>query len=358
MKNSTTQTLKTDLEELNQARDWLHKGFGVVLATVIKTWGSSPRPVGSHLVINQQGDFVGSVSGGCIEGAVVQEAFEVLESGQSRQVEFGVSTEQAWEVGLSCGGGIDILLQPLHRDSPLMAASDYLRRGERVASVTDTNGVVRGIFHPDSAAADKVSAIGVDDLLPEPVAAILAQGRSGYVAGSKADYFVRSYQPRSRLVLIGAVHISQYLAPMAELAGFAVTVIDPRPAFATEQRFRGVRLMQEWPDEALAGLQLDSATAVVTLTHDPKLDDPAIVQALNSPVFYIGSLGSKRTHQQRLERLAALGLEAQVQRICAPVGLDLGGRAPEEIAVAVLAQIVQARYRRAALRPAASDTVA
>ena len=175
---------------------------------------------------------------------------------------------------------------------------------------------------------------------------LLAAGRSAALSSSQGEIFMRSYAPPARLVMIGAVHIAQFLAPMAALAGFEVIVIDPRQAFATEARFPGVTLLTEWPDRALAHIGLDDHTAVVTLTHDPKLDDPALIAALHSPVFYIGSLGSTRTHAKRIERLREKGLAEQAKRIHAPVGLDLGGRANAEIAVSILAQVIQERYRR------------
>ena len=176
---------------------------------------------------------------------------------------------------------------------------------------------------------------------------LLVAGRSAPLATSQGAIFLRSYAPPARLVLIGAVHIAQFLAPMAALAGFEVIVIDPRQAFASEARFPGVRLVVEWPGPALARIGLDEQTAVVTLTHDPKLDDPALCAALRSPVFYIGALGSTRTHGRRIERLRELGLAELAPRIHAPVGLDLGGRAAAEIAVSVLAQVIQERYRHA-----------
>ncbi len=176
---------------------------------------------------------------------------------------------------------------------------------------------------------------------------MLIADRSG-ILGESEEFFVRTYARPPRLFVIGAAHISQFLAPMATLAGFEVTVIDPRRAFATPERFADVRLVHRWPDEALAELKLDATSAVVTLTHDPKLDDPALIAALNSPAFYVGALGSKRTHAKRVARLTEAGLAEKIGRIHAPVGLDLGGRAPREIAVSILAQVIQMRYRGAA----------
>ena len=176
---------------------------------------------------------------------------------------------------------------------------------------------------------------------------MLIADKSGMLPGAEG-LFVRSYARAPRLVVVGAAHISQFLAPMAMLAGFEVIVVDPRSAFASGERFPGVKLLDAWPDEALEQLRLDATSAVVTLTHDPKLDDPALIAALASPAFYIGALGSTRTHAKRVARLTEAGLGDKVARIHAPVGLDLGGRAPREIAVSILAEVIQVRYRGAA----------
>lgn len=175
--------------------------------------------------------------------------------------------------------------------------------------------------------------------------ALLQADRSGVLESSQGAVFVRAYAPPPRMLVVGAVHITQALAPMATLAGFEVTVIDPRRAFATPERFPGVSMTTEWPDEALARLGIDMQTAVVTLTHDPKLDDPALIAGLRSPAFYIGALGSSRTHAKRVARLSERGLGEMIGRIHAPVGLDIGGRLPGEIAVSVLAQIIRVKHR-------------
>lgn len=198
----------------------------------------------------------------------------------------------------------------------------------------------------DGAAVD-----GELSLSPEQLAearSLLSSGRSASLSGALpgSDHlFARAYVPPPRLLIIGAVHIAQALAPMADAAGFEVIVIDPRGAFASAERFPGVRLIDEWPDEALARLGLDDATALVALSHDPKLDDPALELALPDKLFYIGALGSRRTHEKRLERLRAAGLGALTSRIHSPIGLDLGGRSPAEIAVAILAEVIQVRYK-------------
>ena len=194
----------------------------------------------------------------------------------------------------------------------------------------------------DAAAAGGALSLSAEQLAE--ARAFLASGRSGALAGVDG-LFARAYVPSPRLLVIGAVHIAQALAPMAATAGFEVIVIDPRGAFASPERFPGVQLSDEWPDEALARLGLDEATALVALSHDPKLDDPALELALPSKLFYIGALGSRRTHEKRLERLRAAGLGELTARIHSPIGLDLGGRSPAEIAVSILAEIIQVRYR-------------
>jgi len=186
--------------------------------------------------------------------------------------------------------------------------------------------------------------LALDEAQRAEVHRMLIADRSGMLAGS-ADLFVRSYARAPRLIVVGAAHISQFLAPMAALAGFEVIVIDPRRAFASSERFPGVTLIDAWPDQAFERVKLDATSAVVTLTHDPKIDDPALIAALDSPVFYIGALGSKRTHAKRIDRLTEAGLGDKVARIHAPVGLDLGGRAPREIAVSILAEVIRVRYR-------------
>ncbi len=194
---------------------------------------------------------------------------------------------------------------------------------------------------------DAASCAGELQLAPqqlEQARALLLGGRSAALPGTD-QLFARAYVPSPRLLIIGAVHIAQALAPMATAAGFEVIVIDPRGAFASPERFPGVQLSDEWPDEALARLGLDAATALVALSHDPKLDDPALELALPSTLFYIGALGSRRTHEKRLERLRAAGLGELTGRIHSPIGLDLGGRSPAEIAVSILAEVIQVRYR-------------
>ncbi|MCW1920642.1 XdhC family protein [Rhodobacter sp. KR11] len=297
------------------ALQWHRAGRGAVLATVIETWGSAPRRVGSQLVIDGQMAMEGSVSGGCVEGAVVEEALAALQDGRPRVLTYGVSDDQAFAVGLACGGTIRILVEPVAGFLPLLQ--------DLVAA--------RAARQP---VAYQVNLATFDRSLSDQADPALFRADKSGVAG---DIFTHIHNPPLRLVVIGAVHIAQALVPMARTCGFDVTVIDPRDAFGAEARFPGTTLLQDWPDEALAALAPDARTAIVTLTHDPKLDDPGLRAALASPAFYIGCLGSTRTHAKRLERLQGL----ETARLRAPVGLNIGAATPAEIAVSILAQIIE-----------------
>jgi xanthine dehydrogenase accessory factor len=349
----------SDAEDVLQtASAWLSGGKRVALATVVATWGSSPRPAGSQLAVREDGAFVGSVSGGCVEGAVVEEALGVMAGGQPRLLAFGVANETAWEVGLACGGKIRIYVERLETqpESPGATSGDTITRllADRVArrSVVVATTLATGeqrLIHPFEPAQARDDERGPDPEAPAlraaaHAAAVADQSTTCELSGS--EIFLRVHNPPLRLVVVGAVHIAQALCPMAAIAGFAVTVVDPRTAFATPERFPGVTLSTDWPDRALEALALDHRSAVVTLTHDPKLDEPALAVALRSGAFYIGALGSTRTQAARLGRMRGLGFDdATLARIHGPVGLDIGARSAAEIAVSILAQIVE-RLRR------------
>lgn len=341
MKTDTQPRLPESNDELSCAQHWQALGRQVTVATVVTTWGSSPRPVGSHLVVDALGNFAGSVSGGCIEGALVTEALEVIAGGAARLLTFGVGDERAWEVGLSCGGEVQVYVQSMSAQllEQLQAARAAKRPIALVTRHSDAGQLLLCAGEPVAA----VPGFALSAHQIEEAQVLIAAGRSGFLTASAAEIFVRPYLPAARLLIIGAVHIAQSLAPMATLAGYEVTIIDPRSAFAKPERFPGIAVSGDWPDDALEHLQPDCQTAVVTLTHDPKIDDPALCAALTSPAFYVGSLGSKKTHRARCERLGALGFEKDLERIHGPIGLDLGGRAPAEIAVAILAQMILAR---------------
>lgn len=309
---------------------WHRAGRGAALATVVETWGSAPRPVGSQLVVSAAGEIEGSVSGGCVEGAVVAEAQDALATGRARIVRYGVSDDNAFAAGLACGGTIRVLVEPVGSaiPEPLLAELVAARADRRpLAYVVDTGTWQRRLAGPAA--------------FPERFRA----DASGLENDGKT--FIAIHNPPLRLLIVGAVHIAQALVPMARLAGFDPVVIDPRGAFAAGHRFPGEDIREAYPDEVLPEIGLDARTAVVTLSHDPKIDDPGLEAAIASEVFYIGALGSRRTHAKRVERLAARGWTPdQIARIRAPIGLAIGARSPSEIAVAILAQMIEKLRRR------------
>lgn len=306
---------------------WHRAGKGAALATVVQTWGSAPRRVGSQLAISGEGEIAGSVSGGCVEGAVVAEALDAIEDGRPAMLEYGVSDGDAFAVGLACGGTIRVLVEPVGAVMPeaLLAELVAARAArEPVAYVTGLEAERR--------------------LVREGHAERFRMDRSGFEEDGQT--FVAIHNPPLRLIVIGAVHIAQALVPMARIAGFDPVIVDPRESFASAERFPGERLLHDWPDEALRAVGVDARTALVLLTHDPKLDDPALEVALAAECFYIGALGSTRTHAKRVERLASRGLsEAQIARIHAPIGLDIGAAGPSEIAVSILAEMLRVLRR-------------
>ena len=309
----------TNAALLARAAEWRQDGHGVALAMVIQTWGSSPRPVGSVMIVRDDLAVEGSVSGGCVEGAVIDAAQDAIAGGAGRRLDFGVADARAWEVGLSCGGKIAVLVTPV---------ADHGLPPDRLAELVDDIAARR----PSVMRFDAVSGALMD----------VADG-DGEVSSLSPDEAVFAFRqiPPRRLVIVGGVHITQFLAPMAQQAGYDVTVIDPRAVFSTEARFPGTACMTAWPDEAMPALKLDSRTAVVTLTHDPKIDDVGLIEALRSDAFYIGCLGSRRTHAARCERLAEAGFAPEdMARLHGPAGLDIGAKTPAEIAVSILGQVI------------------
>lgn len=312
-----------------QALAWVDAGQGAALATVLRTWGSAPRRAGSQLVVSGTGEMQGSVSGGCVEGAVVLEALEALETGTPKRLEYGVSDGDAFAVGLACGGTIEILVEPIGSGGmpPEMLRDLVAARAARkaVAYEVQLEGSGRRLLEDGHETRFRRDQSGIDP---------------------NTQAFVGIHNPPLRLMVVGGVHIAQVLTRMAGLAGFDPIVIDPREAFASVARFPDVRLLHDWPDAALTELGVDARTAVVLLTHDPKLDDPALHVALASQAFYIGALGSTRTHAMRGDRLRDAGFADQdIARIHGPVGLDIGAASPSEIAVSILAEMIESLRR-------------
>lgn len=312
------------------ALDWHRAGIGAVLATVVETWGSAPRPVGSQLAISGEAGLAGSVSGGCVEGAVVTEAIDALEDGKRRILEFGVSDDEAFAVGLACGGRIRVMVEPIGAALPV----DVL---EGIVARRAAREPVAYVVHTGSGAITLQGFAAQEDRF--------RADKSGFE--EDGETFVGLSNPPLRMAIVGAVHIAQPLVGMARAAGYDPIVIDPRGAFATEERFPNETVESDaWPDEALEAWGIDSRTAIVTLSHDPKIDDPALTIALKSNAFYIGCLGSKRTHAKRVSRLeAARFTPADITRIHGPVGLDIGAKSPAEIAIAIMGEVTRVLRR-------------
>jgi xanthine dehydrogenase accessory factor len=319
---------------LKQAITWAEDGYGLALATVISTWGSSPRPVGSQLAINDKGAFVGSVSGGCIESIVVSEAIDVIAEGGVQDLTYGVTDEEAREVRLTCGGNIRVLVE---RAPPL----DELRKLAGNRQVTRVVNLSSGSsMIVDDEGATGTLVVGAETL--GEIHCLHKQGAGGVIIreGENELFVAACIRPKT-LVIVGAVHIAQFLSQMATAIGFEVTVIDSRPSFANSERLPGINVIRERTALAMQSVSIDAGTALVILAHDPILDDPALHTALASGAYYIGCLGSRRTHAKRLDRLRAAGFgEVDLERLHAPVGLDIGGRSAGEIAVAILAEII------------------
>lgn len=299
--------------------EWSELQKQAALATVLQTWGSSPRQAGAHMAVEQLGEFVGSVSGGCVESAVVQEAMEVIATGQSKRIKYGVSDDAAWDVGLACGGEIEIFISPISWEdiTPIL---DTIEAGEPCTYAIDL---------------DKAGILSsLQRHLHSHKLPFLDQN-------SDPERLVLHVAPDPEIVIIGGVNISQKLVPLAKLLGYKTTIIDPRKSFADPQRFPQADLVLHcWPEEGLKKARITTSTAIVILSHDDKIDIPALETGLQSDAFYIGALGSKKTQTRRKKSLLDAGIAAEMlERIHGPIGLDLGAKDPTEIALSILAEI-------------------
>jgi xanthine dehydrogenase accessory factor len=341
-------------EILTEVDRWQRDAERVALATVVRVRGSAPRPPGARLWVTRSGKIAGSVSGGCVESDVVGRAREVIDSGRPVMATYGIADDVGLQVGLSCGGSIDVLIQPFAEEGPWRTIREALA-GRRPAALavglTPERLVGRMLAVLGDGSVGSIDA-QVDGAAAVHARALLAQGGTRLVsvplAAEEATVFVEAFPPEPRLVVIGATHTAIALSRMARQLGFRVTVIDARSAFATPERFPDVdELVHGWPDEALERAELDGHTFVVILTHDPKFDIPALTRALRSDVRYVGIIGSRGTHERRRERLLAAGFaSADLDRIRAPIGLDIGARTPEEVALAILAEVLAVRSGR------------
>jgi xanthine dehydrogenase accessory factor len=323
-------------------------------AVVVQVWGSAPRPEGASLLATEEGRIAGSVSGGCVETAAAEEIQEAIRRGTPKRIGWGVTHERAWEMGLSCGGQIEVFVEPEVRPEVLLAA----RRdsGSVVATViggaaplgssllVEENGSrsAFGEFPATLEESAKEAALAALSKLESRVSTLPS-------ATGPVELFLEVFPRRPTLLVFGGVHIAMALARMAKPLGYRIVVADGREAFLTRERFPDVdELILGWPDEVFRRVGLDAATCVCLLTHDPKFDEPAVQLALRSPACYVGAIGSRKTQKLRREQLAAAGFsEADIARLRGPIGLDIGGRTPEEIALAILAEITAVRYGRA-----------
>ena len=318
---------------LEDLRRWLATDQSIALATVVHAQGSSPRPLGSRLAVTASGHMVGSVSGGCVEGDVFRVAQDVLISGEPIGLQYGAVDEGGWEVGLACGGVIGVFVEPFQEIHRCLVKA--LEGDETVAFATRLDGQGHTLAWPDGRVhGDPALKSELMELLPGPAAELRRS--------SQGDVFLELFTQPPTLTVVGAVHIAVPLVALARILGFHVRLVDARRAFATRDRFPEVdELIVAWPEDALTSRYLRPCDAVVVLTHDPKFDIPALKLALESPVGYIGLLGSRSTQAKRRDTLKERGFTSkELDRIHGPVGLDLGGRRPAEIALSILAQIV------------------
>ena len=341
---------------------WTERGERVAMATVVETKKSAPTPNGTKMVLGENGQIVGAVSGGCVEGAVVEVAEGILAGEEPRLLHYGIADEEAWEVGLPCGGEISVWVEAFASDSLQARFNERLRDGRRAVMVTALQGVPRpGAKLFLGVDEDPAGTLG-DDTLDGAATALAREAlwseHSALREHDGAVLFIDVAAPPPRLIIVGAVDFAAQLSALAALAGWRTFVVDPRSRFATRERFPAAeRVIAAWPQEAFSELErIDRATAIAVLTHDPKLDDAALLTALASDAGYIGAMGSRRTQAKRRERLLAAGLDATaLDRVSAPIGLDLGGLTAAETALSIMAEIVAVRRGRAGGRLAERD---
>jgi xanthine dehydrogenase accessory factor len=329
-------------DTLEDIERWAHRGDRIAIAMVVGAVRSTPRPVGTKMAVNDRGEVSGSVSGGCVEGAVVEIAGRVLVTGRPELAHFGIPDADAWGIGLPCGGEIDVWIEP-YSPGPFQQAAHL---GKRAAEVTLVEGPQAGSKLTITADGRRVGSLG----------SVEADNAAGTLAGEllwgdastrRGSLFIDVVGPAPRLLLVGAIDITTTLCTLAKTIGWRSYVIDPRARFATRERFPDADgVLALWPAKAFETLGgIDPATSVIALTHDPKLDDAALLVALRSPAAFVGALGSRRAQATRRERLLDAGLDAEeLERLSAPVGLDLGAGSPQETALSVLAEVVALRH--------------
>jgi xanthine dehydrogenase accessory factor len=313
------------------------------LARVIQTWGSSPRPVGSCMFISSEGEMVSSVSGGCVEGAVVKEAKQIIESGQAKRLHYGVSDDDAWAVGLSCGGKLDVFIQPWNDDHIVKELTHRLENNEGCTLVTKlTDGTATNMLFFDL----KSQGTEIPDEFELLVRESYSHRTTRTITQPDGDYFTHVFPSRSKMLIIGAAHITADLVKLAHEFDFETIVIDPRKSFAENTMFsvQPDEIIQAYPSEVLSETKLDAYTYAVILSHDPKIDDDALKILLRSEAAYIGALGSRKNHEKRSNRLEEAGFsELEIARINAPIGVDINAQGAKEIALSIMGAVVRAK---------------
>jgi xanthine dehydrogenase accessory factor len=336
------------IDLLATIQEWYTGGERVAVATVIRVEGTAPRPVGARMIVSSGGRMAGSVSGGCVETTVHEEMMDLLDGGPPRILHFGITDDMIWDVGLACGGTIDVFVQGLD-PALVFSLGKLVGQGQAVALVAFVEGEAAGstalvtadgtILGPNVERAVTVAG--------ELLAARVERGAVHELAPD-TRVFIEPFLPPPVLVIAGGVHVAIPLARFAKELGFRVIVVDPRAKFANEERFpEADQVMVAWPDEALARLRIGDTTYIVLLTHDPKIDEPTLATALKTGATYIGAIGSRKTHADRYERMSKWGITGEeLDRVYSPIGLDLGGSTPEETALSIIAEVVAVKNGR------------
>ncbi|HMQ59194.1 MAG TPA: XdhC family protein [Flavilitoribacter sp.] len=332
-------------------KDWVSDNRKFALATVIRTWGSGPRPVGSAMAVSTESEMAGSVSGGCVEGSVVKAALEILEEGKPRLLKFGVTDEDAWAVGLSCGGAIHVYVEPFmafgDQEQPVWTRlGDTISRNESCILITRLSSPEHGhlLVYPDGSSAGEHP----EPFLIEAALTAYRERKNQILENEQGQFFIQVFARKSQMIIVGAAHITADLVRLADWYDFETVVIDPRGIFAEKTQFPVPphQLINDWPAEVLPGLILDEYTYAVLLSHDPRIDDQALDILLRSKVAYIGALGSKRTQEKRVKRLENAGFsEAGIARVHGPVGVDINARRPKEIALSIMAEVIKVQHQ-------------
>lgn len=340
-------------ELLPHIETWAADHKRIALATLVRVYGASPRPLGAKMVISSEGEIAGSVSGGCVESAVVDESKQVLLTGRPKLLHFGIADETAWSVGLSCGGKIEVFLESLDPASLIYSSlKESLEAGHPTVRCVVLSGAGIGaamLFEEDGKTRGGLGSRDLEELVQKHAGQQLELGRNNRqslsVSNSTFEVFFEVFPPPEKLIVVGAVHVAIYLVQFAKILGFRTIVVDPRSTFATEERFPAVdELHVQWPAAAIQQPDLDESTYVAVLSHDERLDNPFLEMAVSSRCRYIGALGSRKTHARRTKALIEMGVsEDKLSRIRSPIGLDLGGSQPAEIALSIISEIVSVR---------------